>query len=152
MSKNGLKSENLSEVGAYTGGAFVGAFVSRVLHNKLPFLKDKDTAKSGIILALSVIGGAMANPKTTTGKLLQGMAIGAAATQANSLVKGLVKPKEDGVIKVGLGEPDTQYVYVEPAYDNGDGYFDYSNNPMLNNPYQDEFLSLPQAQEQFASV
>ncbi|MFJ1323309.1 hypothetical protein ACILDT_09880 [Capnocytophaga canis] len=128
MKTNKLNSKTIVESVAFSGAAFAGGAVSRVLHDKIP-LKDEDgkntksMIKRGGIALAGLALAAFIKGDSTTGKALQGVGAGMAATQINDLVKDLMKPKE-GVMKTALGSADT--VYIAPSYD----YYPYEDvNP-----------------------
>ncbi|WP_400145510.1 hypothetical protein [Capnocytophaga canimorsus] len=124
MKMNKFNARTVSDAAAYTGGAVVGAMTSRVLYDKIPLKDEKEgetskaKIKRGLLIAAGIATATMVDGKDTLGKVLQGAGAAMAATQANELIKELVNPTE-GIMKVALGNPQVETVYVEtyPALD-----------------------------------
>ncbi|MDO5106484.1 hypothetical protein [Capnocytophaga sp.] len=142
MKTNKLNSATMTGAVAFSAGAVTGAMVSRVLYDKIP-LKDKEEGKTtmakvkrGLLAAAGIVGAAMIDSKETTGKAIQGAAVGMAATQIGYLLKEVIEVKEDGIFKTALGNPQTPVV----VYAN-DGYLNYGYHPFDEFEEEPRFLS-----------
>lgn len=112
-----LNRNTLTQAGAFSVGAVGGAMASRVLADKIPLQNTK--IKRGILFALGVAVAALADSKQTAGKVVQGVGVGMASTQAVDLLKEFINPSE-GLFKTALGSPVQEFIYVNspepPAY------------------------------------
>ena len=79
MSMNKLNSNTMTSAAAFTGGAVAGSMVSNVLVDKIPLQNAR--IKMGTLAVLGLFGAAMINSKDNAGKMLQGAAVGMAATK-----------------------------------------------------------------------
>lgn len=133
--KTGINTANLTASGTLAAGAVVGAMASRVIASKMGKLLEKSPAvKHGILAAVGVAAACFADDKSTAGKAIQGVGVGAAAAQLNEVLKIVLKKDgkdmEDGIMKTALGAPDEQPIIISPSYD----YYPYED---VSNPYED---------------
>ena len=141
MSMNKLNSNTMTSAAAFTGGAVAGSMVSNVLVDKIPLQNAR--IKMGTLAVLGLFGAAMINSKDNAGKMLQGAAVGMAATQLKKLVATIINPQE-GILKTALGAPDTPIILYPSDMD----YYNYQ----LDNPFKEEPKFLSGANEKFAII
>lgn len=123
-----INKKTITDSGAFTAGALAGAIGSRVANDKLTKIIEKPMLRHGAIAILGLAFAAFATPKDIPGKLMQGAGVGMAATQLNELIKNVAtdngkKPMDDGILKTGLGAPETVYIATTPSYE----YYPYEN-------------------------
>lgn len=118
MDTNKLTTDTIVDAGAMIGGGLVGAGVSRVVGNALT-KPNKDGKQmlntklaSGILAAAGITCTALIKPTDTMSKAVQGACAGFGITQLNVLVKEIVQPKEDGMVKTALGAVEPEYIPI----------------------------------------
>lgn len=108
-----------------------GAMTSRVISEKLPFLKEEKQKlmKHGLLAGVSVAAMIFAPTKGLAGTMVQSALAGSAVIQVNEILKEVLKP-QDGILKTALGNADG-YDY---SYDNSYDYYPELSDVSFSDP------------------
>ncbi|CAL2095528.1 conserved protein of unknown function [Tenacibaculum sp. 190524A02b] len=112
------KKKGFEETVISLGAMTAGAMGSRLIYEKMPFVKN-GKMKRGILIATGLIGAAYLDRSSTINKVGQDALISIAATQTGHLLKDFLEDrwKDNPTLLPMLGNPLWDEPIVEPYYE-----------------------------------